>query len=79
MNIERVIHILAGTMILLSTSLGLLHSQWWFALTLFVGANLFQYGFTNFCPLEIFLKKTGLPTCADAARKCSAAQTDKSA
>jgi hypothetical protein len=34
-------------------------SNWlWF--TAFVGANLFQSGFTQFCPLEIFLKKLGI-------------------
>ncbi|MBA3031865.1 MAG: DUF2892 domain-containing protein [Gammaproteobacteria bacterium] len=31
----------------------------WF--TLFVGANLFQSGFTTFCPLDTILKKLGLP------------------
>ncbi|RUM35483.1 MAG: DUF2892 domain-containing protein, partial [Desulfobulbus sp.] len=29
--------------------------------TLFVGVNLFQYGFTKFCPLGVILKKLGVP------------------
>jgi hypothetical protein len=35
------------------------HVSWlWF--TAFVGVNLFQSGFTKFCPLEIFLKMAGV-------------------
>jgi hypothetical protein len=37
-------------------------SKWALAFTAFVGANLFQSGFTNFCPLGIILKKLGVPT-----------------
>ena len=33
----------------------------WLWLTFFVGANLFQYGFTKFCPLGLILKKLGVP------------------
>ena len=36
-------------------------SKWALAFTAFVGANLFQSGFTNFCPLGIILKKLGVP------------------
>ncbi|MCF8077125.1 MAG: DUF2892 domain-containing protein [Desulfotignum sp.] len=39
--------------------LGLLHSPCCFALTLFVGLNLVQSGFTDFCPLEKILRKLG--------------------
>ena len=31
----------------------------WF--TAFVGANLFQSGFTGFCPMDSILKKLGVP------------------
>lgn len=61
MNTERLIRIFAGTLVLVSTILGLLYSKWWFAITIFVGANLFQSGFTGFCPLENILKKFGVP------------------
>jgi len=61
MNTERLIRIFAGAFVLVSTILGLLHSKWWFALTIFVGANLFQSGFTKFCPLEKILKALGIP------------------
>jgi hypothetical protein len=34
-------------------------SPWALAFTAFVGANLFQFGFTNFCPMAIILRKLG--------------------
>ena len=66
MTVSRYIHLFAGIFILLSLALGvqgspIFVSQWWLALTAFVGANLFQSGFTNFCPLGIILKKLGVP------------------
>jgi hypothetical protein len=50
----------AGFMVLLSVGLGLWASSWWFALTVFVGANLLQSAFTGFCPLAIILKRLGV-------------------
>lgn len=58
------IHALAGFFILLSLSLGVeaspfFHSSYWLFFTAFVGLNLFQFGFTKFCPMGIILKKLG--------------------
>ena len=66
MTVDRWIRVFAGTFILLSLALGApaspwFVSQWWLAFTAFVGANLFQYGFTNACPLGWILKKLGVP------------------
>jgi len=66
MTVDRWIHVFAGTMIVLSLLLGvdaspLYLSRWWLALTAFVGLNLFQYGFTNFCPLGWILRRSGVP------------------
>lgn len=66
MTVDRYIHIFAGSFILLSLALGvsaspLFVSPWWLAFTAFVGANLFQYGITNVCPLGWMLKKLGVP------------------
>jgi hypothetical protein len=66
MTVDRIIHIVAGTFILLSLALGLpdspvFVSKWWLAFTAFVGANLFQFGFTNVCPMGWILKKLGVP------------------
>jgi len=66
MTIERMIRIIAGPFIMISLALGvegspLFVSKWALAFTAFVGANLFQFGFTNFCPMAIALRKMGLP------------------
>jgi hypothetical protein len=66
MTVERLIRIFAGSFILLSLALGveaspIFMSKWWLAFTAFVGANLLQFGFTNFCPLGWILKKAGVP------------------
>ena len=58
MTIERVVHIFAGAVILASLALALTVSLNWLWFTAFVGANLFQSGFTRVCPLENILKRT---------------------
>jgi hypothetical protein len=60
------IHVIAGSFILLSLALGvevspLFHSSYWLFLTAFVGLNLFQFGFSGFCPLALILKRIGVP------------------
>lgn len=65
MTTHRIVRIVAGFFVLLSLSLGvqgspLFHSANWLWFTAFVGANLFQSGFTQFCPLEMLLKKLGI-------------------
>ncbi len=65
MTVERYIRIFAGLFIMLSLALGvegspLFVSKWALAFSAFVGLNLFQFGFTNFCPLAIILKKLGV-------------------
>ena len=55
------IHTIAGTFILISLALGIWVHPNWFYFTAFVGANLFQFWFTKFCPLGIILKKLGVP------------------
>ncbi len=56
---ERMLRGIAGFFILLSLLLAVtVHSGWlWF--TAFVGANLLQSAFTNWCPMMWILKKTG--------------------
>ena len=57
MSIENQVRAIAGTFILASLALAHWHSNYWLFATAFVGANLFQSGFTGFCPLEIILKR----------------------
>ena len=67
MTVNQYIRIFAGAFIL--ASLGLAHANGqadlsqmsWLWFTAFVGANLFQSGFTKFCPLDSILKKLGVP------------------
>ena len=73
MTVDRLIHIFAGTFILLSLALGvegspIFVSKWWLAFTAFVGANLFQFGFSQVCPLGIILKKLGVPESCPSSR-----------
>lgn len=65
MNTNRMVRIFAGIFILISLALGapgspLFVSKYFLWFTVFVGANLLQSGFTQLCPLEIFLKKLGV-------------------
>jgi hypothetical protein len=69
MTVERLIRIFAGLFITTSLLLGveespLFVSRWALAFTAFVGLNLFQFGFTNFCPMGIVLRKLGVPDSA---------------
>ena len=57
MTIENKIRILAGTMVLISFTLGRFVNPAWLWLSVFVGVNLIQSAFTGFCPAEILLKK----------------------
>ena len=59
------VHVVAGSMILISLALGTWVHPYWYWLTAFVGANLLQYGFTKFCPLAVIAKKLGVPECRD--------------
>ncbi|MFZ4535099.1 YgaP family membrane protein [Propionivibrio sp.] len=62
---DRAIRIMAGAFILISLALGvdgspLFVSKNFLWFTAFVGANLFQSGFTRFCPAESIMVKLGL-------------------
>jgi len=60
---ERIIRLVAGSLILTSLALSQLHSRWWLLLTAFVGLNLFQSALTRWCLLEDILRKFGVPPC----------------
>lgn len=62
----RIVRMFAGLFILVSLALGVpgspvYLSTWWLAFTAFVGANLLQSALTCWCPLEIILRKLGVP------------------
>ncbi len=60
MNIDRIVHLVAGTFILLSLVLMRFHNPNWIWLTVFVGANLLQSGLTNWCLMSTILRKLGV-------------------
>ena len=60
MIINDWIHVMAGTFIVASLALGTWLNPAWHLLAAFVGLNLFQFGFTKFCPMAIILKKIGV-------------------
>lgn len=60
MTVERYLRMIAGLFILLSLALGYWFDHNWYYFTAFVGLNLFQSAFTNWCPMMTFLKKLGV-------------------
>ena len=60
MTVERALRLMAGTVIMLSLVLAHYHSPNWFWLTAFVGLNLFQSAFTNWCPAMTIFRSMGL-------------------
>jgi Inner membrane protein YgaP-like, transmembrane domain len=60
MTVERALRTMAGTMVLLSLALAQFVSPYWYLLTGFVGLNLLQSGFTNWCPAMWAFRKLGL-------------------
>ncbi|MCG6933888.1 MAG: DUF2892 domain-containing protein [Gallionella sp.] len=65
MNSERIVRIVAGSFVMLSLALGaeaspVFVSKYFLFFTAFVGLNLFQSGFTRFCPLNNILAKFGV-------------------
>ena len=65
LTVNQFVRIFAGAFVMISLALGVEGSPLfvsskflWF--TAFVGVNLFQSGFTRFCPLENILRKFGV-------------------
>ena len=60
MSIERYLRLIAGFFVMLSVALGYWVNPAWFLFTAFVGLNLFQSAFTNWCPMITILQKLGV-------------------
>lgn len=60
MNLERYLRMIAGAFVMLSLALGYWVSPYWYLFTGFVGLNLFQSAFTNWCPVMAILRKLGV-------------------
>ena len=59
-TVERGLRLVAGLFVLISVVLGVYVDPWFFAFTAFVGANLLQSAFTNWCPMMAILRRAGL-------------------
>lgn len=77
MKMHLLIRRFAGAFVLASLLLARFHSPYWLWFTAFVGLNLLQSSFTNFCPLEMFLKKVGVGR--DAGSCCGGSPVETSA
>jgi DUF2892 family protein len=62
MTVERTLRLIAGFFVLVSLALGHWVNEYWYLFTAFVGLNLFQSGFSNWCPMMTFLRKLGVGT-----------------
>ena len=65
MTTWRIVRVIAGTFVLLSLALGVPQSPiymsgYWLWFTAFVGANLLQSGLTNWCLMEVILRRLGI-------------------
>ena len=60
MTVNRYLRLIAGFFVMLSVALSQLHSPYWLFFTAFVGLNLFQSAFSNWCPMITILRKLGI-------------------
>jgi hypothetical protein len=58
--VERYLRGIAGFFVFLSVLLAHYHSPYWLLFTGFVGLNLLQSAFTNWCPMMALLQKLGV-------------------
>lgn len=69
MNVERMLRMIAGIVVLASVALGHFVNPNWYWFTAFVGLNLFQSAFTNWCPMMTILRKAGVESCDAPPRR----------
>ena len=60
MTMDRYLRMIGGFFVVLSVALGHWVNPNWYYFTAFVGLNLFQSAFTNWCPMITFLRKLGV-------------------
>lgn len=60
MTVERALRLIAGALILASVLLGMYVHPGFLWFTAFIGANLLQSGFTNWCPMMTILRRAGM-------------------
>jgi hypothetical protein len=69
MNSERLVRLMAGSLILISLLLAYYVSHYWLWLAAFVGANLFQSALTRWCLAEKIFIALGARSCGALSRE----------
>ncbi len=67
MTVERALRLMAGSLILVTLALAHWVSPYWLLFTAFIGLNLLQSAFTNWCPAMSIFRALGL---RDVASTC---------
>ncbi len=60
MSVDRALRLIAGAFVFASVMLGMFVHPNFYWFTAFVGLNLVQSAFTNWCPMMAILRKAGL-------------------
>ncbi len=60
MTVDRYLRMIAGAFVVLSLALGYWVNPYFYFFTGFVGLNLFQSAFTNWCPMMTILRGMGI-------------------
>jgi hypothetical protein len=60
MKMEEYIRAIAGSVVLVTVTLGYFHHRYWLFLTAFVGFNLLQSAFTKWCLMADILSGLGI-------------------
>ena len=71
MTVEKGLRLMAGLFVTATVLLAHFHSKWWLLFTGFVGLNLVQSAFTNWCPAMWILEKLGMQRCCTPAETAS--------
>jgi hypothetical protein len=68
MTLEPMLRLIAGFFVAASVLLGMFVHPYFLWFTLFVGLNLFQSAFTNWCPMMAILRRAGVREPGSPAR-----------
>jgi Inner membrane protein YgaP-like, transmembrane domain len=68
MTLEPMLRLIAGVFVAASVLLGMYVHPYFLWFTLFVGVNLVQSAFTDWCPMMSFLRRAGVEERRIAAR-----------
>jgi hypothetical protein len=72
MTLEPMLRLIAGVFVAASVIAGMFVHPGFLWFTLFVGLNLAQSAFTNWCPMMTFLRRLGVREGTPPARRVSA-------